>query len=194
MLTIAITGQIASGKSTLAKQCESLGAARFDADKAVHKLLANGGKAVDAVAAFFPETKTDGAIDRTKLSNAVFGENAAEDALEKLEAILHPLVFLEEMTARRHARLRGAPYFVSEVQLLFESGYPLNYDLILLSHVSPALQRSRVLARPGMSEEKLEAILSRQMPVKEAMQHADIAINTGMGKAQSLRALKMILV
>jgi len=163
------------GKSTTAGLFSELGAHVYDADAAVHDIYGKDGAAVAPVGDAFPGVVTDGAIDRAKLSAMVLGEPSA---LKRLENIVHPLLGRHRQTAVDLARASGADVFILDVPLLFETGGDKGLDAVVVVSASEDLQRDRVLARPGMTIEKLDAILARQMPDREKRARADIVIDT----------------
>ena len=173
MKRIGITGSIATGKSTLLQAFAAAGVPVFSADAAVAELYA--GEAVAPVEALFPGVARDGVIDRQELSRRLAADPSA---FKRLEAVVHPLVrekiarFLD--TAEREGHVAAAV----EVPLLFESGYDYGFDAIAVTHVDDAIQRQRVLARPGMTVEKLETLLARQMPQAEKKSRATWLFDT----------------
>jgi dephospho-CoA kinase len=173
MKRIGITGSIATGKSTLLQAFAAAGVPVFSADAAVAELYA--GEAVAPVEALFPGVARDGVIDRQELSRRLAADPSA---FKRLEAVVHPLVrekiarFLD--TAERDGHVAAAV----EVPLLFESGYDYGFDAIAVTHVDDAIQRQRVLARPGMTVEKLETLLARQMPQAEKKSRATWLFDT----------------
>lgn len=173
MLVIGLTGSIGMGKSSVAARLRALGIAVFDADAEVHRLYA--GPAVAAIEAAFPGTTDGGKVDRQKLS-AVLLANPRDFA--RLEAIVHPLVFAAERAFLHAQAQRGARLAVLEVPLLLESGKPPRVDVIIVTSTATDLQRERVLRRPGMTLEKLEQVLGRQMPDAEKRARADYVVDT----------------
>ena len=173
MLVIGLTGSIGMGKSSVAARLRALGIAVFDADAEVHRLYA--GAAVAAIEAAFPGTTDGGKVDRQKLS-AVLLANPRDFA--RLEAIVHPLVFAAERAFLHAQAQRGARLAVLEVPLLLESGKPPRVDVIVVASTAADLQRERVLRRPGMTLEKLEQVLGRQMPDAEKRARADYVVDT----------------
>jgi dephospho-CoA kinase len=173
MLKLGLTGSIATGKSTALKAFADLGVPTFSSDEAVHELYRDA--AVAPVEAVFPGVAVDGVIDREKLSRHLIGHPAR---LRQLEAIVHPLVrarirsFLERAAARRE------PMAVVDIPLLFENGVDWGLDAVIVTVVDAAEQRRRALARPGMTVEKLEAILARQLPQAEKVKRATYVIDT----------------
>lgn len=160
MLVVGLTGGIAMGKSHVARLLRAHGVPVFDADAAVHQLLAPGGAAVAAVAAAFPGTlRHDGAIDRAALGRAVFADPLR---LRQLEAILHPMVRACERRFLASAARARAPLVVLDIPLLFESGADRRVDRIVTVSVPAWLQEQRVLRRPGMDRTRLKGVLARQ--------------------------------
>jgi dephospho-CoA kinase len=189
-VVIGLTGGIAMGKSVAASAFRRLGVPVFDADAAVHRLLEPGGAAHERVARAFPEAVIDGRIDRKRLGARVFGD---DQALARLEAILHPLVAEEQQAFLRRCRALGDPVAVLEVPLLFETGGDAGCDYVAVVSAPAAAQRRRALARPGMSAERLSAILARQMSDRERRRRADVVIPTGGGYAVTLQAIRRML-
>jgi dephospho-CoA kinase len=173
MIVLGLTGSIGMGKSTSAQMFIDEGIPVYSADAAVHRLYS--GAAAPLIEAAFPGTTKDGKVDRTKLSTAVMGK---PEALEKLEAIIHPLVRAEENSFRDNARARGEKLIVVDIPLLFETGAEKRVDKILVVTAPEDVQRRRVLDRPGMTPDKLDAILARQTPDAEKWARADFIIDT----------------
>ncbi|MGD9981928.1 MAG: dephospho-CoA kinase [Hyphomonadaceae bacterium] len=182
MIVIGLTGSIGMGKSTVAAMFAEEGAPSFDSDAAVHALYAPGGAAVAPVEAAFPGVTSAGAIDRDALSERVVGD---AEAIGRLEAIVHPLV--RQAQAKFLRANRDAPYVVLDIPLLFEAGGAKLVDVTVVVSAPADIQRARVLARPGMTEEKFEAILARQMPDAEKRARADFIIDTS-GAFEDTRA------
>ena len=174
MIRIALTGSIGMGKSTVAKMFERAGVPLFDADAEVRRLQGPGGALVEAIGARFPGSLRDGAVDRDALSALVLGR---PDELAALEAIVHPaVVAAREKFIADHA---GARALLFDIPLLLETGGEGAFDKVIVVSAPPAVQRARVLARPGMTEEKLDAILARQMPDAAKRERADFIVETG---------------
>ena len=173
MLVIGLTGSIGMGKSTVAARLRGLGIAVFDADAEVHRLYE--GVAVAPIEAAFPGTTDGQRVDRQKLSAALL---ANPQDFQRLEAIVHPLVFAAERAFLRQQAERGARFVVLEVPLLLESRRQPRVDAIIVVSARADLQRERVLRRPGMSVEKLEQVLARQMPDAEKRARADYVVDT----------------
>ena len=162
MIVLGLTGSIGMGKSTAARMFADEGVPVNDSDDAVHRLYASA--AVSMVEAAFPGTVVDGAVDRGRLAQKVLGDAAA---LKRLEAIVHPLVRADADAFVERYRAAGAALVVLDIPLLFETGGRDRVDKIVVVSAPAAIQRERVLRRPGMSEEKLASILARQAHVDE---------------------------
>ena len=188
MIVIGLTGSIGMGKSTVAAMFRRLRVPVFDADAAVHALQAPGGAALPGIAAAFPGVVVDGVLDRAALGAAVFGDTPR---LRRLEAIVHPLVAAARTAfLRRHRR---ATVVVLDIPLLFEGGGEGQCDVVAVVSAAAAVQRSRVLARPGMTADKFAAILGRQVPDAVKRARADIVIPTGGTKAATARAVRALV-
>ena len=178
MFLLALTGSIGMGKSETALMFRRLGVPVYDADAAVHALYEAGGPAAPLIEAAFPGTTKDGAVDRTLLSGAVVG-NA--DAMKKLESIIHPLVGEAQAQFLRTQYEHGAPLVVLDIPLLFETGGEGRVDAVLVVSAPLDVQRRRVLERPGMTPEKFDAILAKQVPDVEKRAKADFIVETDKG-------------
>ena len=178
MITVGLTGSIGMGKSTTAAMFAAEGVPVYDADGEVHALYARGGAAVTPLEAAFPGVVVDGAVDRTRLSQRVVGK---PEELKKLEAIVHPLVGESRVGFFQKAVADGADIVVLDIPLLFETGGEKRMDAVVVVSAPADLQRQRVLARPGMDEAKLDAILARQMADAEKRARAHFVIDTGQG-------------
>lgn len=190
MLILGLTGSIGMGKTTASNDFRRLGVAVHDADAAVHELMAAGGAAVGAVAAAFPGVEAGGAIDRARLGAAAFGAPAA---LRRLEGILHPMVARHKRDFLKRASRRGDRVVVLDVPLLFETGGDAACDAAITVSAPEFVQAARVLARPGMSRARLERILDAQIPDAEKRRRSDFVVPTGLGRLESLRAIRKIL-
>ena len=173
MLIVGLTGSIGMGKSTVAARLRALGILVFDADAEVHRLYE--GPAVAAIEAAFPGTSDGERVDRQRLSAALL---ARPHEFARLEAIVHPLVFAAERAFLQAEAARGAKLAVLEVPLLLESGRQPRVDAIIVVSTAPELQRQRVLRRAGMTPEKLEQVLARQLPDAEKRARADFVVDT----------------
>jgi len=174
MLRLGLTGSIATGKSTALSAFAQLGVPVFSSDEAVHQLYA--GEAVAPVGALFPGVARDGVIDRAELSRQLLAE---PEKLAQLEAIVHPLVRAKMTEFLDSARESGAKLAVVDIPLLYETGFDYGLDKVAVTWCPPAIQRERAMRRPGMTVEKLEAILARQMPQDEKKKRADYLFDTG---------------
>ncbi|TWF46624.1 dephospho-CoA kinase [Neorhizobium alkalisoli] len=176
MIVIGLTGSIGMGKSTTAKMFVEEGIPVNDSDAVVHELYRSD--AVRPVSTSFPGTEKDGAIDRAELSRQLA---AAPEKFQLLESIVHPLVKSREKQFLEKHRINGADIVLLDIPLLFEVGAEGRVDVTVVVTCDPQIQKARVLARPGMSEEKLALILSRQIPDGEKRKRADFLIDTGLG-------------
>ncbi len=188
MIVLGLTGSIGMGKSTTLKMFEDEGIKTYSADAAVHELYA--GKAAPLIEAAFPGTTLNGVVDRQILSTKVLGN---PDALKKLETIVHPLVREAEKDFITHAKTTGAKLVVVDIPLLFETGGIERVDKILVVTADPHIQRERVLARPGMTEQKFESILARQMKDADKQKMADFIIDTGKGLDHARKEVHAII-
>ena len=188
MITLALTGSIGMGKSTVAAMFVEAGIPLFDADAAVHALQGRGGRLVPVIEARFPGSTRDGAVDRAALSARVIGNPTK---LAALEAIVHPAV--RDERARFIADHAGAPALLFDIPLLFETGGEAAFDKVIAVSAPALVQRQRVLARPGMTEAKLESILARQLPDSEKRARADFVIDTSGSLAQTRAQVDAIL-
>jgi dephospho-CoA kinase len=186
---LGLTGSIGMGKSTTARMFVERGVPLHDADAAVHRL--HRGRAAAPIEKAFPGTVVDGAVDRAKLGAAVLGK---PEALKRLEAIIHPLVREEEEAFLTRCRKEGAAIAVIDVPLLLETHGEGRCDAVLVVTAPAEMQRERVLARPGMSADKLAAILARQMPDAEKRRHAHFLVDTSRGIVAAGREVGSILM
>lgn len=178
------------GKTTVAKMFADAGAPAFDSDEAVHRLYAPGGAAVAAVAGEFPGALKEGAIDRAALSAPVVDNPAA---LKRLEQIVHPFVRQAQVDFAEAQRAAGARCVVLDIPLLFETGGADLVDRIVVVSAPPDVQRARVLARPGMTEDKFSRLLARQAPDAEKRARADFVIDTGGSLEQTRAQVRAVL-
>jgi len=186
---LGLTGSIGMGKSTVAGQCRYLGAVVSDADATVHRLMAPGGAAFTPIAAKFPQVMENGRINRRKLGQIVFTD---DEALHWLEGLLHPLVRAAHLAVIRRARYQRRPWVVLEIPLLYETGAEAICDAVAVVTSPEFIQHQRVMKRAGMTEEKFRQILAKQMPDAEKRRRADAVIETGQGKAFSLKQVKAL--
>ena len=190
MIVLGVTGSIGMGKTTAAAALRRLGVPVFEADACVHALLAKGGTAVSLVADAFPSVVRDGLVDRLALGRIVFGD---QDAREKLESIIHPLVRRAEIRFLTAARSHRARIAALDLPLLFETGAERLCDATLTVTAPRFLQEARVLSRPGMNRAKLQAILASQLPDSEKRRLADFVLPTGTGLRPTLNQLRRII-
>ncbi|WP_112383919.1 dephospho-CoA kinase [Sphingomonas carotinifaciens] len=188
MILLGLTGSIGMGKSTVAAMFAEEGVPVFDADAAVHHLQGPGGRVVAAIEAAFPGTTGAGGVDRPALSAAVLGDG---HAIRRLEAIVHPAV--AEERAAFIAAHADPPVVLLDVPLLFETGGDRAVDAVVVVSAAPDVQRARVLARPGMTPVKLDAILARQMPDAEKRARADHVIATDVPLAETRAAVQRVI-
>lgn len=178
MLIIGLTGSIGMGKSTTAKMFREAGVPVYDADAAVADLYETGGAAVAPLEEAFPGVTKDGAVDREALRQRVLGN---DQAMSKLNSIVHPLVGADRVHFFKDAERAGADMVVLDIPLLYETGGDANMDAVVVVSAPPEQQRERVLARPGMTPDRLDAILSRQMHDAEKRARAHFVVDTGRG-------------
>jgi dephospho-CoA kinase len=176
MRILGLTGSIGMGKSTTAKLFAEAGVPVYDADATVHKVYES--EAAAAIEAAFPGTTVDGRVDRTLLSPTVVHDS---DAMKRLESIVHPMLRAHHQKFLDDAERAGAPIAVVDVPLLFETGGERRVDAVVVVTTSPEVQRERILAREGMTPEKLDAILARQLPDAEKRRRADFIVDTSHG-------------
>lgn len=178
MIVLGLTGSIGMGKTTTAEMFAEEGALVWNADEAVHRLYARGGAAVGPVGEAFPGVVVDGAVDRTRLAEALGRD---EVAFRRLEAIVHPLAAQGRLADLEAAGAAGVKLAVLDIPLLFETGGDGAVDAVVVVTADPKIQAARVLARPGMTRERFDAILARQTPDAEKRARADFVIDTGRG-------------
>ena len=188
MFILGLTGSLGMGKSTAARFFAEAGVPVHDADAVVHRLYE--GEAVAAIEAAFPGTTAAGKVDRNKLAVRVLGDAAA---LQRLEAIVHPLVQEAERRLLAEAAANGEKVAVLDIPLLFETGGDRRVDAVVVVSAPPDVQRARVLERPGMTIEKLESILSKQMPDAEKRRRADFVVDSSQGFESARAQVRAIL-
>ena len=190
MIVLGLTGSIGMGKSTTARMFAEEGARVHDADAAVHRLYARGGAATGPIAEAFPGAVRNGAVDRAVLAAQVMADRAG---LARLEAIVHPLVARLRDEFIAEARAEGVPVAVLDAPLLFEAGQHEAVDAVVVVTAPEAVQRERVLGRPGMTPERLSALLERQVPDAEKRARADFVVDTGEGLDAARAQVRRIL-
>jgi dephospho-CoA kinase len=190
VILIGLTGSIGMGKSTTAAMFRDLGVPVYDADAAVHDLYDEGGAAVAPVGEAFPGVIRDGRVDREALRQAVLGN---PEALKRLNAIVHPLVGRDRIGFFAKAEAAGADTVVLDIPLLFETGGHANVDAVVVASAPADMQRERVLARPGMSPERLDAILAQQVADAEKRARAHFVVDTSRGLEPARRQVAEIV-
>jgi dephospho-CoA kinase len=188
MIVLGLTGSIGMGKSTAAGFFAEEGVPVYAADAAVHALYA--GAAAPAIEAAFPGTTVDGTVDRDRLTARVLGDPAA---LERLEAIVHPLVRREEERFLAAAEAAGVKVAVLDIPLLFETGGDKRCDAVVVVSAPADVQRERVMSRPGVSEEKFDTLLRKQMPDAEKRARADFIVDTAQDFDSTRAQIRAIL-
>jgi dephospho-CoA kinase len=178
VILLGLTGSIGMGKSTTTAMFAGHGALVWNADDAVHALYATGGAAVEPIGEAFPGVVVDGAVNRTRLAEALGHDDTA---FKRLEAIVHPLGAAGRLADLAAARAAGVKLAVLDIPLLFETGGDRAVDAVVVVTADAETQRRRVLARPGMTEARFEAILARQTPDHEKRRRADFVVDTGRG-------------
>jgi len=176
MFVLGLTGSLGMGKSTTARFFAEEGVPLHDADAAVHRLYE--GEATPLIEAAFPGTTSGGRVDRDKLAKKVLGDSAA---IKKLETIIHPLVGRAEARFLDEAARKDAAVVVLDIPLLFETGADRRCDAVVVVSAPADVQRARAFERPGMTEEKFQAILAKQMPDAEKRARADFVVDTSKG-------------
>jgi dephospho-CoA kinase len=188
MFILGLTGSIGMGKSTTAKMFAEAGVPVYDADAAVHRLYE--GEATAAIEAAFPGTTANGKVDRDRLAKSVLGDAAA---IKRLESIVHPLVHGARERFLREAEKSGAKIVVLDVPLLFETKGDARCDAVVVVSAPADMQRTRAFERPGMSEDKLAAIMANQVPDDEKRRRADFVVDTSQGFAHARAQVRDIL-
>jgi dephospho-CoA kinase len=188
MIRIALTGSIGMGKSTVARMFERAGIPVFDADAEVRRMQGPGGALVEKIGELFPGCVRCGTLDRDCLAEIVLSD---PEKLAALEGIVHPAVrAAREEFAAQHGDL---PALLFEIPLLFETGGEADFDKVVVVSAPPEVQRSRVLERVGMTEEKLRSILERQTPDEEKRRRADFVVDTGADLSTTESQVRHIL-
>ena len=187
---VGLTGSIGMGKSETAKMFARLGVPVYDADAAVHALYERGGAAVARIAEVFPSSVKNGRVDRGELARQL---GAATSAFARLEAIVHPLAADAEHSFVEEAKAKGAELVVLDIPLLFETGTQARVDAVVVVSAPQGVQHARVLAREGMTQERLDGILARQMPDAEKRAQADFVVETDKGLDHAFEQVKRIV-
>ncbi len=190
MLVIGLTGGMGMGKSTAAAVFRRARIPVFDADRAVHALGAKGGRAVAPIGAAFPGTVRNGAVDRARLRKQVIGDPTG---IERLEAILHPLVRAAERGFLARARRAGQRVAVLDIPLLLETGSERRVHRVVVVSAPTSVQRARLRRRGMMQPDELSAILARQMPDREKRRRADLVVPTGLSRHHGQRVLRRLI-
>ena len=190
MIVVGLTGSIGMGKSTAANMLRRMGIPVHDSDAVVHRLMSTGGDAVAAVESAFEGVTCNDAVDRAELGQRVFLDRTA---LRRLEAILHPLVQRDRQRFFARCRRLRNPVVVIDVPLLFETGGDRVCDIILVVSAPASIQWARVSNRPGMTRERFDQIVSRQMSDAKKRRLADFVVPTGLGFRVTLRSLARIV-
>ncbi len=188
MIVIGLTGSIGMGKSTTSAMFAAAGVPVYDADAEVHRLYAPGGAAVEPVEAAFPGVAREGAIDRGRLGERVLGD---PEALARLNGIVWPL--MGQARAEFFDRVQGAEVVVLDIPLLLETGGDKGVDAVVVVSAPAEVQRARVLARPGMTRERLDAVLAAQMPDAEKRRRAHFIVDTSHGLDHARNQVQAIL-
>ncbi len=191
MIVVGLTGGIGMGKSTAARALRRAGVPVFDADAAVHRLQAPGGRALPAIGAAFPGVLQGSVLDRAALRAAVLADR---DRLRVLEAILHPMVQAEQRRFLARARRAGRRMAVLDIPLLFETGGARRVDRIMVVSAPRAIQSARVRRRRRMSDAEIARVIALQTPDAEKRRHADVVIRTGLSRYHAVRAIRRWLV
>lgn len=190
MILLGLTGSIGMGKTTAAAMFRAEGVPVYDADAAVHALYETGGAAVEPIGAIFPAALRDGGVDRQVLGALVLDD---PEAMNRLEQIVHPLARQAQEAFLHAAEQARAAVVVMDVPLLFETGGDAHMDAVAVVSAPAEVQRERVLARPGMTAEKLARILERQLPDAEKRSRADFVISTALDLAETRAQVRAIL-
>lgn len=195
MIVLGVTGSIGMGKSTVSNMLKDMGIPVHDADATVHRLLAAGGAGVAPVAKLFPEAAAKDAegrdfIDRAALGKIVFADPALKKALEE---ILHPMVQADSAAFKTEMEQKGHKLVVFDIPLLYETGGEKRVDAVLVVTAPADVQKARVMARPGMTEERFNHVLSQQIPDAEKRARADYIVTTDAGMEDTREQLKKIV-
>jgi len=190
MIVLGLTGSIATGKSTVARQFSRFGIPVLDSDRVVHEAMQKGGDAVALIQKEFPQAVKQGEVDRATLGKIVFADKVK---LKRLESLLHPLVWKAQKEFIRQVRLQGRKAVLLDIPLLFETHAEKRCDYTIVTVAPDFIQERRALKRANMTRDKLKAILARQMGSHAKKKRADFIIHTGLGLQQSLKAVISII-
>jgi dephospho-CoA kinase len=190
MRIVGLTGGMGMGKSTAAAAFRRAHIPVFDADAAVHRMQAKGGRAVRAIGEAFPGTVREGVVDRAALRQAALNDRGA---LSRLEHILHPMVEAEERAFVGRARRAGARAVVLDIPLLFETKGDKRVDTVVVVSAPPSVQLHRVRQRRRMNTADIRAVIGRQMPDREKRRRADLVVQTGLSRHHALRTLRRFI-
>jgi dephospho-CoA kinase len=190
MFLIGLTGSIGMGKTLTASLFEDEGVPRYDADAAVHALYEKNGAAVEPIGTLCPEAIVDGAVNR-----AILGQVVLKDAekLKQLEAIVHPLAGASQMQFLEAEVQKQTPFVLLDIPLLFETGGEGFVDCTVVVSAPAEVQKARVLARPGMTEERFYDILAKQVPDAEKRQRADFIVDSSISPEDARRQVRDIM-
>ena len=190
MLLVGLTGSIGMGKSKSAELFEAEGLPVYDADASVHALYEKGGAAVAPLSEHFPEAIKDGAVDRTILGKLVLHDG---EMLQKLESIVHPLAGKMQKDFLEMQEAASKKAVILDIPLLLEKKAEGLVDVVVVVSTTPEVQKQRVLKRPGMTEEKYRAILSKQMPDVEKREKADFVVDSTISVADAQSQIRDII-
>jgi dephospho-CoA kinase len=190
MIVVGLTGSIAMGKSETAKMFAARGIPVFDSDAVVHKLYAPGGAAVAAITTLAPSVVIDGGVDRRRLAAQVVED---QGLLKRIEAVVHPLVKARQSAFLKAAEDAGCDMALLDIPLLFETGRDAEVDVIVVVSAGAQLQKDRAMKRPGMTIDKLDFILSRQLPDQQKRERADYVIDTSVSLADTSREVDRVI-
>jgi dephospho-CoA kinase len=190
MIIAGLTGSIGMGKSTASNMLREMGVPIHDSDATVHELMGKNGKAVPAIAALCPDALVDNAIDRKILGKFLFADPVLKQAVED---VLFPMVKQSALDFAAARKAEGHALVVFDVPLLFEAGWDKTVDNVICVSAPPEVQKARVMARPGMTEERFNAVMAAQMPDADKRAKSDYVINTGIGLDDTREQLRKLV-
>jgi dephospho-CoA kinase len=190
MIVAALTGSVAMGKTETARLFAARGIPVFDSDAAVHALYSRGGEAVPEIERLVPSAVQDGSVDRQRLAAEVV---AHPDLLEAIENIVHPMVRARQQRFLEEARRAGSDIVVLDIPLLFETGGEKSVDKIIVVSAGDELQRQRAMKRSGMTVQKFEYLMSKQIPDAEKRARADYVIDTSVSIEDAKRQVDQVI-